>query len=500
MEDDFEITYSTMSVPGERLDAPGPYGHVAQGTLKTEQPVANGRVVAAGIAPAQRLTSRPRREHNLTKVYTLADFPPGECEVLTPRVGTEEALTWLPVVAHKVADGCLVVRNEDGDEERLTINIVNTLSRRGMPVKQLKRSLFAEPERRVVPRVEEPAAPAAEPGPSAEEEEDEEAEADAAAGATDLDAQSSAFSLAEALKKQQEKAKKDMDPSALVIKEENEKRASGQVKETDEHTLALQAARKQALTEPDGETPLVTFRRGCSKKGSITNVLGGCGARIDRFVANDKILPDGHVLIKKGELYISAQRAWNFFAPSYPGEPCAFFDDFDEWMDDKAAELGWTTPQREFHLFVETANTKTVGKMAIPSTAWMGKSALAQWGKGNAGTGLYCGKYVKDDDGVEEFRTFTQLPECTQQVMAWWDARDTLKLEREQKRLTGHASPTEIKKLADELLEEKINADEKHVLIGYKQVSYDERLYEECKKANAANGVVDLDDLNPVVG
>ena len=45
-----------------------------------------------------------------------------------------------------------------------------------------------------------------------------------------------------------------------------------------EHTLALQAARKQALTEPDGETPLVTFRRGCSKKGSITSVLGGCGA------------------------------------------------------------------------------------------------------------------------------------------------------------------------------------------------------------------------------
>ena len=105
-----------------------------------------------------------------------------------------------------------------------------------------------------------------------------------------------------------------------------------------------------------------------------------------------------------------------------------------------------------------------------------------------------------DEDYPEQSVTFKQLPECTQQVMAWWDARDTLKLEREQKQLTGHASPTEIKKLADELLEEKINADEKHVLIGYKQVSYDERLYEECKKANAANGVVDLDDLNPGVG
>ena len=170
--------------------------------------------------------------------------------------------------------------------------------------------------------------------------------------------------------------------------------------------------------------------------------------------------------------------------------------DFNLRMNEQAEELGWKTPQREFHLFVETANKKLMPKWAIPSTSWLGKSAT----KGQSGTGLYCGKYVKDDDAVEETRKFTQLPECTQQVMAWWDARDKLKLEREQKQLTGHASPTEIKKLADKLLEEKIKADEKHVLIGYKQVSYDERLYEECKKANAANGVVDLDDLNPVVG
>ena len=82
--------------------------------------------------------------------------------------------------------------------------------------------------------------------------------------------------------------------------------SGGQVEEPekDARTLEVEAERFVALTEPggDGETPRVTFRRGCSNIGSITDVLGGIGTKFYRFVSNDRILADGHVLIKKGEL------------------------------------------------------------------------------------------------------------------------------------------------------------------------------------------------------
>ena len=83
--------------------------------------------------------------------------------------------------------------------------------------------------------------------------------------------------------------------------------------------------------------------------------------------------------------------------------------------------------------------------------------------------------------------------------MAWFEARDFLKDKRVARGLKGPASQQEIKELAQTRLDEMIHNNEEVTLYGYKCVSYDERLYDECKKANAANGVVDLDDLNPIV-
>ena len=63
-------------------------------------------VVSTEPPPPPLSQTRTRREQKSTKkVLTLADFPPGECEVLTPRVGVGVAPTWLPVVDHTVTDG-----------------------------------------------------------------------------------------------------------------------------------------------------------------------------------------------------------------------------------------------------------------------------------------------------------------------------------------------------------------------------------------------------------
>ena len=62
------------------------------------------------VAPEQRRRVRPAREAP-SALLVLEDFPPGECEVLTPRIDPTLGDTWLPVKAHENA--MLIVVNED---------------------------------------------------------------------------------------------------------------------------------------------------------------------------------------------------------------------------------------------------------------------------------------------------------------------------------------------------------------------------------------------------
>ena len=473
----------------------------AQVVPKVEDaPAPGGSLVVLGsVASVTSNTSRPRRGATVpVEELTLQDFEPGKFEVLAPREGDLED-TWLPVVGHR--EGFLVVQNEDGDDEKLSIHAVNRM----LAVKKVavKRPLTEEWSRFVAPRLAGPQEDGeeveedddGEDGEVGEDEEDEEDEAEVQdsdeAAAAALRGNSTAYDFAEHL------------AGVVKVKLENDAHASesGGAKQKDSATLAREAHRAKLLYEPSVKNqkkrqPRKTFRRGCSNVGSITDVLGGCGTLLERVVKKDVILRgkgeggSDHVIIRAGEMYFSAARDWNTWAPAFAGDDCAFMYNFQSWMDEQAEKRGWKTPQKVFHLFAEAPATPIRGPMRLPTPAWHGKSAATK--------GIYCGKYMLDEDYPEQSVTFKQLPECTQKLEAYFEARYRLRGVRAQQGLTGPVPPREIQEHAVKVLEEKLEKNAASTLYGYKFVGYDELLYKELIKVNANSGVIDVDDLGPL--
>ena len=138
-------------------------------------------------------------------------------------------------------------------------------------------------------------------------------------------------------------------------------------------------------------------------------MLGGQGTAVQRFSKKDVTVGTGarkHTIIRAGEMYVSVSREWNTWAPAFAGDDCMFSFNFQRDMDEQAEALGWTKPQKVFHLFADAPATRTRGAMALPESAWHGKGA--------AGKGVYYGRYQLDEEGPEQTVRFTQLPECTQ--------------------------------------------------------------------------------------
>ena len=133
-----------------RVDDASTYA-VAQAVPKLEEGAAPcGFVVAVGAVVVDTTRCRRRTSRALSE-FTLPDFPPGKCEVLTPRQDPEMDDTWLPVVGHR--EGYLIVRNEDGEEEPLSLHAVNRLFAKGKAIKRMLQEDGAPPQRRVVRRL-----------------------------------------------------------------------------------------------------------------------------------------------------------------------------------------------------------------------------------------------------------------------------------------------------------------------------------------------------------
>ena len=328
-------------------------------------------VVSTEPPPPPLSQTRARREQKSTKkVLTLADFPPGECEVLTPRVGVGVAPTWLPVVGRKVTDGCLIVKNEEGGQERLTINLVNELCNQHGEA-GVKRSLFTAPdvsERRVVPRTEEPAAPAAPaaPGPSAED------------GVTILLDEEPVESAAE-----REAAKMEM----VKVKTEQE---NGARRGERSHVASEQEElRNRLLREPDGVTPRKVFRRGDCRVGgqpaySIQTVLGG--SPMEPFpIATEDVPP----FLRQGDCFVAGSSGWCPFAPSFAG---------DKGVIEMCVEERISLNQNTFHFFRQLPPSRH----KFPRSAYHGPHATNGF--------LYLGTYTIPDRDELMFVRFVEHP------------------------------------------------------------------------------------------
>jgi len=147
-----------------RIGQPSPEAAWSQGVPKLEEGAApGGSLVAVGQLVQNR---RSGRVSSTAQELTLKDFPPGQFEVLTPRqpdTGLQD--TFLPVVAHR--GGMLVVLNEEGEEEELSVHTINGRFARGTSVKRRLTEEWA-------PRVARPVAD--EDGEQEEEEQEEEGE------------------------------------------------------------------------------------------------------------------------------------------------------------------------------------------------------------------------------------------------------------------------------------------------------------------------------------
>lgn len=169
-------------------------------------------------------------------------------------------------------------------------------------------------------------------------------------------------------------------------------------------TLSQEALRAKLQTTPEG-LPRAVFRAGCHPR-CLTQVLGGVGTDDFRLVQEDHILPDCHVLIRKGEFYLWGLADWNPWAPSFAGDSGLYMF----W--DLTSELK-KTGQTHFHLFRHC----TDHKLKMPHSAWHGKDAAKK--------ALYLGMYTVDDDQTQEMRYNDLAPvyTATQDLMCDWDLR-----------------------------------------------------------------------------
>ena len=193
--------------------------------------------------------------------------------------------------------------------------------------------------------------------------------------------------------------------------------------------------------------------------------MGGSGGKMIRFVGRDVLLDDGtadgHIVIRKGELYVSTALNFNPWAPGYAGEDGSIDCDFQGKMNEQARLLGWESPQTIFHLFRQCAKTAEE-QPGVPTSAWHGEAA--------AGRGLYMGRYTFDEETPVEERDFDKLPQEVQEsLLLWW-------LNHEGKQDTPQNRSVKV----SELRQERVR------YWPYKFVDYDEKLYAELVKQGCA--------------
>ena len=255
------------------------------------------------------------------------------------------------------------------------------------------------------------------------------------------------------------------------VKDEHEQQAaSGVARRKDQATLKREAHRHTLQVEPDGKTPRAVFRAGCAKR-CLTKVLGGVGTKDERFVREDKVMPDGHVLIRKGEMYLWGRADWNTYAPSFAGDIGTYRDDLGAKLLKQQARMGWAAPQESFHLFRQCTSRFLID---FPLSAYHGKAAEKKT--------LYCGKYRVDDVTYEQ--SFKQLPECTKQCICD---------DKAKKELSG-ADKSVLARRASEILSQREEEDKVYTMCSVEFVEYDEKLYQALVKSDASNGRVEVDD------
>ena len=200
--------------------------------------------------------------------------------------------------------------------------------------------------------------------------------------------------------------KVEYEEHSCQVKDEHEQEAKGGAKRIkDAHTMSREALRRRLQFEPDGVTPRAVFRAGCHPR-CLTQVLGGEGTDNQRFVREDKVLPDGHVLIREGEMYLWGRADWNTYAPSFAGDVGAYRDDLQQDLKDQQLAMGWAEPQAVFHLFRECTKRFLID---MPLSAYHGKDAEKKT--------LYCGRYRVDNE-ITYQQTFNELLRAHRSVSA----------------------------------------------------------------------------------
>ena len=243
-------------------------------------------------------------------------------------------------------------------------------------------------------------------------------------------------------------------PEPIRAKLEYMEKSGGAAK--DLATLERESLRAKLQTSPDG-APRAVFRAGCHAR-CLTQVLGGVGTDDFRRVSEDHVLPDGHVLIRKGDFYLWGMADWNPWAPSFAG------DDGLYMFWDLASELK-KTGQTTFHLFRHC----TDHKQKMPPSAWHGKDAAKK--------ALYLGVYTVDQDCTQVMRYSELAPvyTATQELMCDFEVR------------RGRCQSVE---QARKWYEDNNPPFTMQVVV---PVGYDERVFEELMRIGANNGVVATD-------
>ena len=385
------------TVIAERIDREHEIS-TAQGVPKLEdgQPLiadAVGHQVVVGQVPqdepAQQSSQRrvlPSRSRVAVQDLQPKDFPPGRSEVLTPRVG-DLADTWLPVTAHR--HGLLIVENEEGEEEELSLLTVNRMFRRGIAVKRI----LEEEESRLQVLPQREAAQQQQQQGATEEVRVADAAAAVANGDEDDDnvEEVHPISVPQGLSKGQTEAfvKKEQEDSAL--RGESSDFASEHVPK-----------RRKKLVESDGKTPVKLFRRGDCKlldggKGhSIQSVMGG--NPMDPF----PVATEDRKFVKKGECFVAGNAGWAAFAPSYAGA--------NGLIEMFAYDL-MPPEQKTFHFFRQLPTSRH----KFPLTAYHGKNAVGGY--------LYLGVYKVPEAPDITFISFNDHPFLTQYTFVEQRAR-----------------------------------------------------------------------------
>ena len=420
-------------------------------TLGVVQPIIEASVTTDVSSAATARGSRKRDSRHSAVPALNEEFPINECEVYVPhgRAGKITHHTWELVIGH--TDDGIVVQPADEPPSEISIKLLKRNAVGGV-FKRLKRDALPALSDTPTTTGEEPSTmelspspPPPMPPPSAP--------------------------------RTGRHIKVEYEEHSCSVKDEHEQEAKGGTNRSkDASTLSREALRRALQYEPDGKTPRAVFRAGCHAK-CLTQVLGGVGTDMERFVKEDKVLADGHVLIRAGEMYLWGRADWNTYAPSFAGDAGAYRDDLAVELREQQHKMGWAAPQSTFHLFRECTQRFLID---MPLSAYHGKDAEKKT--------LYCGRYrVADDDEVTFHLYFKNLPSCTQECICELDARREIG--------SGEAVRAQRERRASEIMAERLQATEFYTLYGVEFVDYDEKLYRALVASGASNGRVDIDDV-----